>query len=89
VDELLNIGALGHLPEEQPIKITMLLFCVPKPGQPGQWRVIANMQDGGQNETVGMDLVYLPWVTHIFDQMYTGSYTAIVDALKLSVQHTP
>lgn len=89
VDELLNIGALGCLPEEQPIKITMLLFCVPKPGQPGQWRVIANMQVGGQNETVGMDLVYLPWVTHIFNQMYIGSYTAIVDALKLSVQHTP
>jgi hypothetical protein len=47
------------------------------------------MQVGGQNETVGMDLVYLPWVTHILDQMYMGSYTAIVDALKLSVQHTP
>lgn len=86
VDELLDIGALGRLPDERPIKTTTPLFCVPKPGQPGQWRVIANMLDGGQNEVVGTDPVYLPRVTHILDQMYTGGYTAIVDASKFFYQ---
>jgi hypothetical protein len=86
VDELLDIGALGRPPNERPILTTTPLFCVPKPGQPGQWRVIANMRDGGQNEVVGTDPVYLPRVTHILEQMYSGGYTAIVDASKFFYQ---
>ena len=44
------------------------------------------MWDGRQNDTVGTDLVYLPRVTHILDQMYTGSYIAIADASKFVYQ---
>jgi hypothetical protein len=31
---------------------TCPLFCAPKPGQPGQWRVIANCREGRQNDVV-------------------------------------
>jgi hypothetical protein len=86
VDELLDIDAIGVPPDDRPILTNAPLFCVPKPGQPGQWRVIANMRDGGQNDVVGPDPVYLPRSRHMLDQMYEGGYTAVVDASKFFYQ---
>jgi hypothetical protein len=59
---------------------------VPKEGQPGEWRVIADMLRGGQNECMGNDPVFLPRTAHILDQMYTGGYSAMVDASKFFYQ---
>ena len=86
VDELVEINAVGVPPADRPIRTTTPLFCVPKPGQPGEWRVIADMKAGGQNDAVGADPVYLPRVSHILDEMYAGGYTAIVDASKFFYQ---
>lgn len=86
VDELLELGALGIPPDDRPVLTNAPLFCVPKPGQPGQWRVIANMLDGGQNSYIANDPVYLNRTGHILDQMYTGGYTAVVDASKFFYQ---
>ena len=58
------------------------MFVVPKLGQPGQWRVIADMLRGGQNSCIGADPVILPRITHIMDQMYEGGFLAIADASK-------
>ena len=58
------------------------LFTVPKPGQPGQYRCIADMLKGGQNESVGSDPVFLPRAPHILEQLYTGGYSAVVDMSK-------
>ena len=66
---------------------TASLFCVPKAGQPGQWRVIANMRDGGQNACIAPDPVYLNRPSHILEQMYHGGYGSLVDASKYFYQY--
>jgi len=86
VDELVAIGAIGPPDPDFPVVTTAPLFCVPKPGQPGQWRVISDMKTGGQNGVVGADPVFLPRATHILEEMYAGGYTAIVDASKFFYQ---
>ena len=48
VDELTDIVALGRPPKGIKIRTTTPLFCVPKPGQKRQWRVIADMKSGGK-----------------------------------------
>ena len=82
VDELISLGVLRPLPEGEEVVCTAPLFCVPKEGQPGEWRVIADMLRGGQNECVGSDPVFLPRVTHILDSLYEGGYSAVADASK-------
>ena len=42
--------------------------------------------EGGQNSVVGNDPVFLPRVSHILPQLYTGGYSAVVDALKFFYQ---
>ena len=82
VEELRDLGVLRPADEDHPVYTTAPLFCVPKPGQPGQWRVIANMLDGGQNTHIANDPVYLNRPQHILSRMYAGGYTAVVDASK-------
>jgi hypothetical protein len=86
IDELVKLGALEEPPLDDPIITTSPLFCVPKPYQPGEWRVIANCREGGQNEVVGSDPVILPRMNHILSQMYAGGWTAVVDASKMFYQ---
>jgi hypothetical protein len=52
LDELISLGvqievAPGEMVANGP------LFCLPKPGQPGQWRILSDMQRGRQNEVIG------------------------------------
>jgi hypothetical protein len=42
------------------MKADCLLFVVAKPGQPGQWFIIADMKNSGQNAHIGKDPVHLP-----------------------------
>ena len=62
------------------------LFIVTKDGQPGQWRVIANMRDGGQNEHMAPDPIYLNRTSHVLEHMYDNGYMAVVDASKFFYQ---
>jgi hypothetical protein len=82
VDELIGLGVLRLPPEERAVLLTAPLFVVPKPGQPGQWRCIADMLRGGQNENIGPDPVYLPRAGHILDQLYFGGWSAVLDLSK-------
>ena len=82
VDELVDLHVLIPPPSDITVLATTPLFCVPKEGQPGEWRVIADMLRGGQNQSVGPDPVFLPRVTHILDSLYTGGYSAVIDASK-------
>jgi hypothetical protein len=82
VDELLDLGITGVAPGDRPTILNASLFVVTKEGQPGEWRVIADMLRGGQNECVDSDPVFLPRTAHILDQMYTGGLSAVVDASK-------
>lgn len=82
VDELVSLGVIRDVDEGKSVLTNAPLFVVPKEGQDGQWRVIADMLRGGQNECVGQDPVFLPRTLHILDQMYTGGYSAVVDLSK-------
>ena len=86
VEELIALGVLELAPDDDPIMANAPLFVLPKPGQPGQWRVLANMKDGGQNAAIGSDPVYLPRVDTILPHMYTGGWSAVVDASKFFYQ---
>ena len=86
VDELLDLAAVQTPAEGRKILTTAPLFVVPKEGQEGEWRVIADMLRGGQNECIGSDPVFLPRISHILDQMYSGGYSAVVDASKYFYQ---
>jgi hypothetical protein len=86
VDELMSLGAVQTPPEGRKVLTTAPLFVVPKEGQEGEWRVIADMLRGGQNECIAGDPVVLPRISHILDQMYTGGYSAVVDASKYFYQ---
>ena len=58
------------------------LFVVEKPGRPGQWRVIADMKQGGQNACIDSNPVLLSRANHILEEIYTGGYSAVVDMSK-------
>jgi hypothetical protein len=88
VNELLDLKVLGRLEGEEDLEILLNapLFIVPKEGQEGQWRVIADMLRGGQNMCIGNDPVILPRISHIVDLMYEGGFSAVVDASKFFYQ---
>jgi len=50
-------------------KVPMLrngpLLVIPKEGQPGQWRVLSDMKQGGQNAHIANDPVALPRLVDI------------------------
>ena len=85
VEELVGLGTLV-LDEDGVVQATAPLFCIPKEGQPGQWRVIADMLRGGQNGAIGNDPVFLPRLLHILGDLYEGGYSAVVDASKFFYQ---
>jgi hypothetical protein len=64
VDELIALRVLDAVPEGTSLLSTCPLFLVPKPGQPVQWRCIADMKKGGQNAVCTSDPVYLPPLIH-------------------------
>lgn len=86
VDELIDIGAVGPPPGDGRVHANTPLFCLEKPGQPGEWRVIADCKAGGQNAHMGPDPVYLNRPLHILEQMYHGGWTAVADASKFFYQ---
>ena len=86
VDELIDLAVVKPLPKGGRLHASTPLFVVPKPGQPGQWRVIADMKRGGQNSTVCSEPVYLNRPLHILEQLHSGGWSAVVDASKFFYQ---
>jgi len=86
IDELLEIGAMGPLPPGVDPWVIAPLFAIPKEGQPGQFRVIADFRSGTQNQSCGADPVFLNRPTHILEQLYCGGWSAVVDASKYFYQ---
>jgi hypothetical protein len=86
VDELLDLAVLGQPTTGEEVLLNAPLFVIPKEGQDGQWRVISDMLRGGQNDCISSDPVYLPRLSHILDQMYSGGFSAVADASKFFYQ---
>jgi hypothetical protein len=82
VDELVDLGILTIRVRPGGMVTNGPLFCLPKPGQPGQWRILSDMRWGGQNEAVGSDPTVFPKPGVILDQLYRAGYSAIADASK-------
>jgi hypothetical protein len=85
LDELVSLGtfipvAPGEMSANGP------LFCLPKPGQPGQWCILSDMKRGGQNAAIGPDPTVFPKSEHILNQMYTNGWSAVIDASKCFYQ---
>jgi hypothetical protein len=79
--ELVDLGVLIEVDKEY-LKTNAPTFCLLKPGQPGQWRVLADMKRGHQNEAIGADPTVFPQSLHILNQLYHGGYTVAIDASK-------
>jgi hypothetical protein len=82
--ELLSLGVLikvapGEMVANGP------LFCLPKPGQPGQWHILSDMRRGGQNEAIGANPTVFPKSGSILEQLYTGGYSVVIDATNGSI----
>ena len=86
VEELIKLGVLEQNPDDDPIRAICPLFVLAKAGQPGQWRIIANAKDGGQNACVGSDPVVLPSADYVLRQLYSGGWSAVLDASKFFYQ---
>jgi hypothetical protein len=84
-DELIALRVLVDPPQEG-VKTNAPIFAIPKAGQPGEYRVICNMKEGGQNDYISGDPVYLNRPSHILSQMYYGGWSAVVDASKFFYQ---
>eukprot|EP00957_Ditylum_brightwellii_P057057 4324380-Ditylum_brightwellii.AAC.1 len=65
VDKLLELGPLAVMPEGENMLRNGPLKIVPKPGQSGQWRVLSDMQKGGQNDHIADDLIHYPQIPDI------------------------
>ena len=79
VDELISLGVLEEEPSPENVVNNCSLFLVPKPGQPGQYRCIADMKKGGQNKVVGPDPVQMTSPGDILPRLYPGGYSATLD----------
>jgi hypothetical protein len=86
VDELLLIGAVEKVPPDEPLHCSAPLFMLIKTGQPGEYRVISNMKEGGQNAAIGKDPVFLQRVNHLLSHLYAGGFSAVDDASKMFYQ---
>jgi hypothetical protein len=83
INELWAIGVFEIIPDDDcEMQANCPLFAVPKPGQLGQWRIIADMKSGGQNVHIGKDPVHLPRAKGILKKLYAGGWSAVVDASK-------
>lgn len=85
VTELIDLGVLRPARESE-VRTTAPLFCLPKEGQPGQWRIISDMKASGQNEAIANDPVFLPRPINILPLLYEGGFSAVVDASKFFYQ---
>ncbi len=83
VEELRQLGVIERCADfDVELVNNFPLFLVPKPGQPGQWRCIANGKDGNQNEVCVGDPCMMTSPNHILPHLYEGGYSAILDMSK-------
>lgn len=81
VDELISLRVLFPAPRAS-LCNNLPLFLVPKPGQPGQYRCIADGAKGGQNAFCVADPVHFHTPGDILPFLYHGGWSAVIDASK-------
>ena len=81
-DKLIDLGVLRKCNKDELVMNNFPLFLVPKPGQPGEYRCIADGKAGGQNDVCVGDPCQMTSPDHILPHLYTGGWSGIVDASK-------
>jgi hypothetical protein len=81
LQELVGLGVFLEVDADF-VVVNAPMFCLPKLGQPGEWRILADMKRGGQNACVGADPTVFPRSLFILDQMYNGGWSWVVDMSK-------
>jgi hypothetical protein len=82
VDELITLGVLEPVPAGEVLSNNCPLFIVPKPGQPGQYRCIADMKRGNQNAVCGPDPCQMTSPGDILPLLNHGGFSASLDISK-------
>ena len=82
VDELIDLKVLQPPPALLKMLNNFPLFLVPKPGQPGQFRTIADGKAGGQNKVCVADPCHMTSPDHILPYLYPGGFSATLDLSK-------
>jgi hypothetical protein len=72
VTELISLWVLALVPHGVLLLNACPLFLVAKPGQPDQWRCIADMKKGHQNQSCAADPVHMTCTEDILPHMYPG-----------------
>jgi hypothetical protein len=80
VDELGRLGVVG--PTTEQILNNCPIFTVPKPGQPDQYRCIADGKRGNINDACAADPVQMSCPDDILPFLYPEGFSAVVDASK-------
>ena len=81
-DELIDLKVLRKSTAQDRVVNNFPLFLVPKPGQPGEYRCIADGKAGRQNDVCVGDPCQMTSPDHILPHLYTGGWSGIVDASK-------
>jgi hypothetical protein len=79
---LISLGVLALVPQGVLLVNMCPLFLVAKPGQPYQWRCIADMKKGHQNQSCAADPVHITYPEDIPPWMYPGFFSSVIDASK-------
>jgi hypothetical protein len=82
VTELISLGFLALVPQGVLLMNACPLFLVAKPGQPDQWRCIAETKKGHQNKSCAANSVHMACPEDILPRMYPGGFSSVIDASK-------
>lgn len=81
-DDLVNLNVLRRATTQDEVVNNFPLFLVPKPGQPDEYRCIADGKAGGQNDVCVGDPCQMTGPDHILPHLYSRGWSASVDASK-------
>jgi hypothetical protein len=89
VDEVLELDVTGVAPGDRLTILNAPIFVATKEGQSGEWRVIADMLQRGENECIGSDPVFLLGTAHFSTRFMLGDFRQLWMPPSLSVSFRP
>jgi hypothetical protein len=82
VTEIISLRVLALIPHGVLLMNVCPLFLVATPGQPDQWRCIADMNKVHQHQSCASDPVHMNFPEDILPRMYPGGFSSVIDSSK-------